>query len=385
MRKKWIVKIMILTALAVLYLAMGTAVYAETTGNLTESISYVLDDNGNLTISGTGEMPDYNWTSSPFYSYDDITSLKIGYGITRIGNYSFYECKNIHDVDFPESLKSIGNYAFYSNGLKNISLPDSVSKLEEYAFCNCLNAVSLKLPKTINEIPPNCFANDMTLKTLILPDSLEKIGQNAFMMCGNLREIIIPSNVKIIASAAFALCGGLEKMTFLGNAPTLEAGVFMMDTMDVYYPLKNKTWTAEIMDSGYCGKIKWIGVCSHTAGPSVTENRKEPTVFAAGSFDTVVRCKHCGQEMSRKTTTIAKLKPTVKLSAKKKTLKKKKTYTLKVTGLAKGDSVKSFKSSKKGVATVTKKGKIRAVKKGKAVITVTLKSGKTAKCKIIVK
>ena len=78
-------------------------------------------------------------------------------------------------------------------------------------------------------------------------------------------------------------------------------------------------------------------------------------------------------------------KEEAKKAKAEETLKKKKTYTLKVTGLAKGDSVKSYKSSKKGVASVTKKGKIRAIKKGKAVITVTLKSGKTAKCKITVK
>ena len=117
----------------------------------------------------------------------------------------------------------------------------------------------------------------------------------------------------------------------------------------------------------------------------MTENRKEATVFAAGSYQTVTYCKYCKQELSRKTVSIAKLNPTIKLSAKKKTLKKGKTYKLKVTGLAAGDSVKSFKSSKKAVASVSKKGKIKAVKKGKAVITVTLKSGKTAKCKITVK
>ena len=88
---------------------------------------------------------------------------------------------------------------------------------------------------------------------------------------------------------------------------------------------------------------------------------------------------------TKKTVTVKKLTPTIKLSAAKKTLKKGKTYTLKVTGLAKGDFIKSFKSSKPGVAKVSAKGKITAKKKGKAVITVTLKSGKTAKCTITVK
>ena len=82
---------------------------------------------------------------------------------------------------------------------------------------------------------------------------------------------------------------------------------------------------------------------------------------------------------------IAKLKPTIKFSATKKTLKKGKTFTLKVSKLARGDAVKSFKTTKKSVATVNKKGKIKAINKGKTVIIVTLKSGKKATCKVTVK
>ena len=146
-----------------------------------------------------------------------------------------------------------------------------------------------------------------------------------------------------------------------------------------------KIMKGDVIDTGYGGRVKWVGVCSHAAGAAVTENRKEATVFAAGSYQTVTYCRYCKKELSRRTVSIAKLRPTIKLSAQKKKLKTGKTYKLKVSGLARGDSVKSFKSSKKSVASVSKKGKIKALKKGKAVITVTLNSGKTAKCKITVK
>ena len=385
MRKKWTAKIVILTALAALYLAMGTAAYAETTGNLTESISYVLDDNGNLTITGEGAIPDYNWSNSPFSENSSIKSLNIRIGITRIGECLCRECKNLEEASFPDSLQSIGESAFYNCGLKDISLPDHLTEIGNNAFSRCVDAESIKIPKGLKEIPENAFSWCFSLKSILLPDGIETIKDYAFSGCTDIKTVTIPASVKELREGVFDECYGLEEVTFKGDAPRLSPGLFFADNLTVYYPLQNKTWTAKIMSSGYGGKIKWVGVCSHNAGASVTENRKEPTVFAAGSYDTVVRCKNCGQEMSRKTTTIAKLKPTIKLSAKKKTLKKKKTYTLKVTGLAKGDSVKSYKSSKKGVASVTKKGKIRAIKKGKAVITVTLKSGKTAKCKITVK
>lgn len=94
----------------------------------------------------------------------------------------------------------------------------------------------------------------------------------------------------------------------------------------------------------------------------------------------------CGKEESQ---SIPKLKATIKLSSTKKTVKKNKSYTLKITKLAKGDMVKSVKSSKKSVATVkklkTNQYKITGKKKGTATVTVVLKSGKKATCKITVK
>lgn len=111
---------------------------------------------------------------------------------------------------------------------------------------------------------------------------------------------------------------------------------------------------------------------------------KVATVFANG--EKVHRCTVCGKS---ETQSISKLEAKIKLSATKKTVRKNKSYTLKISKLAKGDSVKSVKSSKKSIATVkkakTNQYKITGKKKGTATITVVLKSGKKATCKITVK
>ena len=83
-----------------------------------------------------------------------------------------------------------------------------------------------------------------------------------------------------------------------------------------------------------------------------------------------------------KRTASKKLTPTIKVTATSIKLKvKQSTSKIKVSGFAKGDSVKSWTSSNKKIATVDKKGVIKAGKKtGTARITVTLKSGKKANC-----
>lgn len=106
------------------------------------------------------------------------------------------------------------------------------------------------------------------------------------------------------------------------------------------------------------------------------------TVFAPEKQEST--CDFCGEKTTK--TVGEKLTPTVKLTATKLALKTKQSVTVRATGLAKGDYVKSWTSSKKSVATVDKNGKITATsKEGTAVITVTLASKKNAKVTVTVK
>lgn len=106
------------------------------------------------------------------------------------------------------------------------------------------------------------------------------------------------------------------------------------------------------------------------------------TVFAPEKQEST--CDFCGEKTTK--TVGEKLTPTVKLTATKLALKTKQSVTVRATGLAKGDYIKSWTSSKKSVATVDKNGKITATsKEGTAVITVTLASKKTAKVTVTVK
>jgi len=80
-----------------------------------------------------------------------------------------------------------------------------------------------------------------------------------------------------------------------------------------------------------------------------------------------------------------RLKATVTLSTKKKTLKVGKSFALKIKRYTYGDEVSKYTSNNKKVATVSSYGTVEAKKKGKAKITVKMKSGCKATCNITVK
>ena len=129
-----------------------------------------------------------------------------------------------------------------------------------------------------------------------------------------------------------------------------------------------------------CGEVQdeTIPKTEHNFGDWTVS--KQATIFNAG--EEVQKCSICGDENKK---TIAKLPSSVTLAKKTLKLKKGKKTTLKISKKADCDSVKIFTSSKKSVATVTKAGKITAKKKGTTTITLTMKSGCKATCKVTVK
>ena len=130
-----------------------------------------------------------------------------------------------------------------------------------------------------------------------------------------------------------------------------------------------------------CGKTETASIPA--VGHSFGEYKitKQPTALATGTKTRT--CTKCGKTES---IAIAKLKPIIALSATKLPLQlKKSTTVLKVTKMQTGDKVASFTSSNSKIVTVHKtSGKLTAKKVGKAIITVKLKSGKSAKCVVTV-
>ena len=96
---------------------------------------------GTLTISGTGDMADFNIGDQPWYSYRSlITSVVIGHGVTSIGDNAFYECSNVSDVTLGRGVTSIDYSVFPDcSGLTSVTLYAASCSLADGAFGVCPN------------------------------------------------------------------------------------------------------------------------------------------------------------------------------------------------------------------------------------------------------
>ncbi len=188
-------------------------------GRCGDSITWALDDSGNLTLSGSGEMWDYNENDLPFRSLR-IKTVTIGDGITSIGNSAFQGCSGLTELTLPNSITSIWEGAFCGcSGLTEQTLPNSVKNIGNSAFEGCSGLTELTLPSSVTSIGESAFQGCSGLTKLTLPNSVTSIGESAFRGCRGLTELTLPNSITSIGDYAFYSCRGLTELT-LSNSLT---------------------------------------------------------------------------------------------------------------------------------------------------------------------
>ena len=172
-------------------------------GTCGEKLTWTLDSEGTLTISGTGAMTDYSYDSkAPWYSSrSSIKSVTIGNSVTSIGYSAFSGCSSLASVTIPNGVTSIGYSAFYGcSSLASVTIPNGVTSIGNGAFYGC-----------------------SSLKSVTIPDSVTSIGYSAFEGCSSLASVTIPDSVRSIGNYAFNACSKLKDAAFGGTKEEWEA------------------------------------------------------------------------------------------------------------------------------------------------------------------
>ena len=195
------------------------------------NLTWRLDDDGTLTISGTGNMKDWYTEENPAPWYGQRTTIKkviIENGVTSIGEDAFAECESLTSVVIPNSVTSIGEAVFYRcTSLTEITIPNSVIKIGEYAFSNCESLKEIVIPDSVTSIGDWAFDNCASLTEITIPNSVIKIGRYAFSYCDLLKEIVIPDSVTSIGKYAFVGCESLTSVVIPNSVTSIGNGAFV--------------------------------------------------------------------------------------------------------------------------------------------------------------
>ncbi len=156
-----------------------------------DNLTWTLDKEGLLTISGEGEMEEYTASYSPFfYGVKYIKAVHISHGVTSIGKEALFLCYALKSIEIPNSVTTIGDGAFtLCSALTNIKIPNSVTSIGERAFSGCEALTSIEIPNSVTEIGNYTFSGCKELTNIEIPNSVTKIGENAFAGCKALTNI----------------------------------------------------------------------------------------------------------------------------------------------------------------------------------------------------
>ena len=293
-----------------------------------------------------------------FWSFSNLTSIEIPDGVISIGDGAFWECRSLTNIKIPDSVTSIGDGAFEDcTRLTSVEIPDSVTSIDRSAFSGCSSLISIEIPDSVTSIGDGAFEycssltllefgensqltsigyeafSDCTSLTSIeIPDSVTSIGNWAFRECTSLTSVKIPDNVTIIAMEAFRNCSNLTSVTIGDSVTSIDYEAFsgcsnltsieIPDSVtsiddfafdgcsslkDVYYTGSEAEWSA-ISIGSYNESLtnatihyNYGSEHVHTPGERVIENNVEPTCTTDGSYDSVIYCTECDEEISRET------------------------------------------------------------------------------------
>ncbi len=194
----------------------GYAADAAEGGSCGENVTWSLDSDGLLTISGTGAMTDFSWRNPSPWKGKTVKSVIISDGVTSIGECVFYGCGALTSVTIPSSVTSIGYRAFaYCTGLTEITLPDGLTSIGSLAFSDCTALTSINIPNSVSNISSGAFS-----KTALYND--ENNWENGALYIDNCLvafngdasgEYSVKSGTKLIAGEVFYNRAGFTTVT----------------------------------------------------------------------------------------------------------------------------------------------------------------------------
>ena len=295
--KKRIASILLAVMMIVTLLPLGlvetawaaTVVGSGDCGKNGDNVTWKLTSDDTLTISGTGDMADFEWDGTPWCSVSSqVKSVVIKDGVTSIGDCAFGGCISLTSVSIPDGVISIGFAAFESCSLlTGVTIPNSVTGIGDYAFGYCSSLISVTIPGSVTSIGEAAFAGGSTSvnvsrenknycsvdgglydkqKTTIfhpgkiqngafrVPDGVTRIGDSAFFDCTSLTSVIIPKSVTSIGSLAFLGCIRLTNVTIPDGVTSIGDAAFAGSSTSINVSRENKNYCS--VDGGLYNKQK---------------------------------------------------------------------------------------------------------------------------------
>ena len=178
--------------------------------------------------------------ASAFYGCTNLTSIAVPDSITQILMSAFAQCTSLSAINvnvdnqyycsidgilYDKNVSTLGHYPAQKAETTFI-IPDSVTKIDDYAFAYCDNLTSIEIPDGVTYIGNSAFRACSKLASIAIPDGVTSIGVDMCESCTSLNSVNIPASVTQIYGWAFEDCTSLSKINFAGTIAQWNAITF---------------------------------------------------------------------------------------------------------------------------------------------------------------
>lgn len=191
-----------------------------------EGLEYIFDDNlGAYVCAGLGSCTEKDITIASHVGSVPVVAIRFA---------AFTVRNEITSVKVPDTVTTIGSDAFtHCENLKSVSIAGAV-KIERRAFAECSSLTAVTLPETLTSLEEMVFSSCTALERISLPDSLEQIPNHLFESCSALKSVAFGAKVRSIGNSAFYLCEAFEHaqlpetLVSLGEYAFYESGIMSL-------------------------------------------------------------------------------------------------------------------------------------------------------------
>ena len=223
--------------------AIGTEAFYNCSSLTSLAIPTSIKRIGTKAIVGTSSLTAITLTAPSIEEYCNGALNKLlwqlGYTIPRILQIND---NKLSDIIIPETVSRISDYAFYNcSSLTSITLPNSATTLGQSVFENCISLKSAHVGNGITSLNNGTFLGCSSLKSVTLGGKIVNVGENVFSGCTALNEITLPASITSIGENAFAGCTKLyDVYCYAMEPPTAYDSSFANYNAFLHVPCDNQ-------------------------------------------------------------------------------------------------------------------------------------------------
>lgn len=156
----------------------------------------------------------------------DLSSISIPPSVSTLDNICFANCVKLERVDINGNLKNIPYGAFYNcTNLSQIQIPQTVTRISGYAFNGCTSLKAFNCPEALTHIDESAFEGCSSITSFSF-NNVYSIGQSALKECVQLKNVELNCNISVIPTECFSGCTTLENINNLQSIVRIENKAF---------------------------------------------------------------------------------------------------------------------------------------------------------------